>query len=170
MSEELLDGSRWFHIALVVWVAIAASRPLRPATRERTLRLLHLAYGSLVAVLATGHIVGVTIASQTGRLQTSTPPWALYGIGLVYLLPGLAIAGLAWRSRAELPVRRLLLADGFLVLAFIAVIESSALAVPAILNIVALRSQRPKPIRAVVVATCVAYAGMLVASFLLDGP
>lgn len=176
MVDELLNGSRWFQMGIVVGGLLIGGSLLGgervQSRREILLRRLHLFFAAVIALQAVGHMVAVTIRSNSGTLTTTTPLAGLYGIGLIYLLPSLALAVLVWRGSVENPVtkRRVVIADLFLAIALVVAIFPGPLAIPAILNVVALRRDTPKTMRVVSIATIVVYAAMFVASLFFGGP
>ena len=176
MVQELLNGSRWFQMGVVIGgLLIGASRigaSHRGSPRDQLLRRLHLFHAAVIGFQAAGHMVAVTIRSNSGTLTTTTSLAGLYGIGSIYLLPSLALGVLVWRGDIDDPARRrrVVLTDLFLAIALLVAIFPGPLAIPAILNIVALRFDTPKTMRLVVSATILVYAAMFVASFFLGGP
>lgn len=176
MIDELLNGSRWFQTGVVAGGLLIGASMLRAgrgqSPRETLLRRLHLFYAAVIALQAVGHMVAVTIRSNSGTLTTTTPLAGLYGIGLIYLLPSLALVAFVWRDNLDNPAskRRVMIVDLFLAVALLVAIFPGPLAIPAIFNIVALRRDTRKAARVVVTATIAVYAAMFVASFFFGGP
>jgi len=176
MVDELLNGSRWLQMGVLVGgLLIGASRLVgRPGESPRDLLLqrLHLLYAPVIALQGVGHIVAVNINAHRGTLETTTPLFVLDAVGAVYVLPSLWLGVLVWRGHVDTPVtkRRLVMTNSFLAVALLVAIFPGPLAILAFLNIAALRRDTAKTTRVVWVATAVAYAAMFVASFFVGGP
>jgi hypothetical protein len=173
--ELLLNAALWFPAALVLATAATAVQRARAAKRGTprriaTLAALHTCYGCVIGVMGTGHLVAVTIRAVQGTLAQGVT-WPLYPLGFALAIP----AALMVASAARLPAaeatqrRRLTVLDAWLALVLIALLTSAPLAIPALLNLVYLRSARPAVDRAVLMTTALTYLAMFVASLVLGG-
>ena len=174
MIELLLDATLWFPAALVIATALTAVQLFRAAKRGTsrrvaTLAALHIYYGCVIGVMGTGHLVAVTIRAVQGTLAEGVT-WPLYPLGFALAIPAALMMVGAARLRSEDTKPRWLAAlDLWLALLLIALLTSAPLAIPAILNLICLRSRRRAVERAVVMTTALVYLAMFVASLVLGG-
>lgn len=171
MTELLLDTMMWFRASLLLggfaiaacwWVAWTHQVP--PALT--TPSLLHVFYGCVIGMMGTGHIVAVTIKAAAGTLSPDVSPWFVYPLGAAVAVPGwlLVLSGTMLPSARVWPRRLLVIIDVWLVLLFVPLGPSAALAVPAALSLVWWFSRKEGIRRAAVVSSVLVYAAMLVAS------
>jgi hypothetical protein len=175
MIELLLNAALWFPAALVIATAVTALQMARAAKRGvprrlATLAALHTYYGFVIGVMGTGHLVAVTIRAVQGTLAQGVT-WPLYPLGFALAIPAALMVASAARLPEAEPThrRRLTVLDACLGLFLIALLTSAPLAIPAILNLLYLRSTRPAVDRAVVMTSALTYLAMFVASLVLGG-
>lgn len=171
MTGVLLDTIVWFRASLLLGAVAVAACWLRARTHQVppaliTPSLLHVFYGCIIGMMGTGHLVAVTIKAAAGHLSPGVSPWFVYPLGAAVAVPGwlLVLSGAMLPSARAWPRRLLVILDGWLVLLFVPLGPSAALAVPAALSLLWLFSRKEGIRRAAVVSSVLVYAAMLVAS------
>ena len=181
MAERIiglvLDESNWLPVAMVVSVIMVAAEARRHRLqgvpqKSSTLCGLNLFYGSMLGIMASGHLLAVTVTVVQGTLQRS--PWFLYPIGLALALPAwwLAVAGGRLRGTHGPASRTAVALNAWLGIGLIAIgPQNWPLAAPSVLNIAYRFHVRPSAGLAIVSVVGVGYlalfAGALV--FLASG-
>ena len=101
LLQELTNESRWIAPALLVAVLAASSlsRTLRDAPRTRVQVAMDALAGTLIGVLAFGHILAVTVESAQGTLDGA--PTLLYGIGFALAVPSALLVAHARVARRD---------------------------------------------------------------------
>ena len=165
ITEIILTEGNWMPAAMAIaFIAVAAR--LRTdwrtvPTRLRTLRALTLFYGVMIGIMASGHLIAVSIKAAQGTLQGS--PWFLYTLGLSLTVPAWWLAAESLRGGIEDPsgVRRTVGLNGWLCVALMAIgLHNWPIAAPAVLNI-AYRFQTQRAVgMAIVIAAGVGYAAL----------
>jgi hypothetical protein len=155
MIELLKNEVLWFPSAIGIALAVVAIQVVRyrrlGADRRATItRALNTFYGCVIGIMGSGHILVVTIRALDGTLSHGVR-WFLYPLGLILAVPG-------WLLVASSTPRRLTLLNAWLAIALIAQGASAPLAVPAILNLLYLRSTNPWVERAVVAVSVLLYS------------
>jgi hypothetical protein len=168
MIELLKRESLWFPAAIAIgFVAVSVSIIHHHRTgaprRTTTTRALNLFYGCMIGIMASGHLLVVTIRAFDGTLEQGVR-WFLYPLGLILAVP-------AWLLVASSSRRHLTVFNAWLVVAFAAMGSSAPLAVPGVLNLIYLHSTRPWVGRIVVALAGLLYATLLVLAirFALSG-
>jgi hypothetical protein len=172
MLDLLLSGSRWFQLALPC-ALVATAQSLRPKTPvvgvlERASTACNRFYGTVMAVMATGHMVAVTLSHHQQSLTAGASLPFLYAVGLVLFVPATWLAVIAGRLDDQIDERRrrsALVLNALLAAILVASVTSAPLAVPAILNVVLLRRPSRRAMRWCLTATAAAYLAMFTASF-----
>jgi len=89
LTALILQQSVWLPVSMVLSACIVILARLRVsrlnATRSELARMLNLFYGSLIGIMAIGHLSAVSIKLANGTLRGSVP--VLYAIGLALLIP-----------------------------------------------------------------------------------
>jgi len=159
----VLDEANWMPFAMVVSViavAVIVRRCRRQGVPQRasTQCGLDLFYGSMLGIMASGHLLAVTVKGVQGLLEGS--PWFLYSFGLALALPAwwLVVAGGRLRS-TQGPTRRTPLAlNAWLGMMLMALgLQNWPLAVPSVLNIAYRFHVRPATGLALVTVASVGY-------------
>lgn len=170
MLDLLLSGSRWFQLALLC-ALVATAKFLRPkgsfvGGREPTLSACNRFYGTVMAVMATGHLFAVTLLRSRGALSSGASLPLLYAVGVVLLVPAAWLAAVAPRlgDEADGSRRPALVLNALLAVVLVASVGSAPLAVPAMLNVVLLRKPGRRALCWGVAASGAAYLAMFVAS------
>jgi hypothetical protein len=158
MIELLKIELLWFPFAITIAFAMVAVLVVRyrrrgAARRATITRALNVCYGCVIGIMGSGHILVVTIKALEGTL-TDGVRWFLYPLGLVLAVP-------AWLLVASSTPRRLTLFNAWLAVALIAQGASAPLAVPAVLNLIYLRSEKPWVERVVVALSVLLYSVLL---------
>ena len=147
---------------------IAAAARLRTdrhtvPNRLGVLRALTLFYGVMIGIMASGHLIAVSIIAARGTLQGS--PWFLYPLGLALAVPAWWLAAEALRGGLEDPrgLRRTVGLNGWLSIALMAIgLHNWPIAAPAVLNI-AYRFQTQRAVgAAIVIVAGVGYVALFV--------
>lgn len=162
ITEIILTESNWMPAAMAL-AFIAVAVRLRAdgravQARLRILRALTLFYGVMIGVMASGHLIAVSIKAAQGTLQGS--PWFLYTLGLSLAVPAWWLAAEALRAGLEdsRGLRRTVGLNGWLGLALMIIGPHNwPIAAPAVLNI-AYRFQTHRAIgTAIVIVAGVGY-------------
>lgn len=165
MAELILTEQYWMPVAMVI-AFIAVGTRLRTdwsaaSTRLRSLRALTLFYGVMIGIMASGHLIAVSIKAAQGTLQGS--PWFLYTLGFSLAVPAWWLAAEALRAGLEDPLglRRTVGLNGWLGLALMVIGPHNwPIAAPAVLNI-AYRFQTQRAVgMAIVIVAGVGYAAL----------
>ena len=97
IAELILTERNWMPAAMAIaFIAVAARLRTDRHTvpnRLRTLRALTLFYGVMIGIMASGHLIAVSIKAAQGTLQGS--PWFLYTLGLALAVPAWWLACVA---------------------------------------------------------------------------
>lgn len=175
MIDLLLNAALWFPAAIAIATAATATLVRRHARRGVARRVtilcaLNLFYGCVVGIMASGHLVAVTIRAVEGTLSQGLT-WFLYPLGLVLAIPAWWLAGSVGRlSRREAATRRrVLVLNLWLAIAFAALGPSAPLALPAALNVGYQLTSRPGAQRAIPIVAAAIYLVMFVISLVLGG-
>ena len=140
ITEIILTEGNWMPAAMAIaFIAVAAG--LRAdqntaSTKLRILRALTLFYGVMIGIMASGHLIAVSIKAAHGTLQGS--PWFLYTLGLSLAVPAWWLAAEARSGGLEDPggLRRTVGLNGWLGVALMAIGPHNwPIAAPAALNI-----------------------------------
>ena len=165
LTEIILTESNWMPAAMALaFIAVAvrlrADGRAVPA-RLRILRALTLFYGVMIGIMASGHLIAVSIKAAQGTLQGS--PWFLYTLGLSLAVPAWWLAAEALRTGLEdsRGSRRTVGLNGWLGLALMVIGPHNwPIAAPAVLNI-AYRFQTHRVFAvAIVIVAGVGYAAL----------
>ena len=165
VTQVILTESNWMPAAMAL-AFIAVAVRLRVDWRAvpaglRILRALTLFYGVMIGIMASGHLIAVSIKAAQGTLQGS--PWFLYTLGLSLAVPAWWLAAEAVRARLEdsRGLRRTVGLNGWLGLALMVIGPHNwPIAAPAVLNI-AYRFQTHRAIgTAIVIVAGVGYAAL----------
>ena len=165
ITEIILTEGNWMPAAMAVaFIAVAAR--LRAdrhtaSTRLGSLRALTLFYGVMIGIMASGHLIAVSIKAAQGTLQGS--PWFLYTLGLALAVPAWWLAAEARRAGLEdqRGLRRTVGINTWLGLALMAIGPHNwPIAAPAALNIACRFQTRPAVGMAIVIAAGVGYAAL----------
>lgn len=177
IANLILDESKWFvtslGIALGVTILWAARLQERPRlNRRNVLAAMNLSYACVIGMMASGHLLAVSVKVAQGSLSGS--PWLLYPLGLVLLTPAVLLLTNLKRARAgELrATRRVTFLNIWLAVALVVLgIRNFVLAIPAILNVCFLHFPRRKAAIAIAAIAMLVYVGLFVGSlsFLLRG-
>jgi len=173
LTALILQESNWLPLSMVLAACIAMLarlRTMRPnATRSELARMLNLFYGSLIGIMAIGHLSAVSIKLANGTLRGSVP--VLYTIGLALFIPAwwLVFTSLRDLDRYHRSIIGLNAALGVSLLAI--GVANIPLAVPAFLNIAYQRHTTPSVGLRLVRFTLLLYSALFVggAIFLASG-
>ena len=165
ITEIILTESNWMPAAMAVaFIAVAARLRADRHTasnRLRTLRALTLFYGVMIGIMASGHLIAVSIKAAQGTLQGS--PWFLYTLGLSLAVPAWWLVAEALRTGLDDPsgLRRTVGLNAWLCVVLMAIGPHNwPIAAPAALNI-AYRFQTQRAVgMAIVIAAGVGYAAL----------
>ena len=171
IAELILTERNWMPAAMAIaFIAVAARLRTDRHTvpnRLRTLRALTLFYGVMIGIMASGHLIAVSIKAAQGTLQGS--PWFLYTLGLALAVPAWWLACVALLAGLEDPrgLRRTVGLNGWLSLALMAIGPHNwPIAAPAVLNI-AYRFQTQRAVGTVIViAVGVGYVALFAGALL----
>ena len=181
MTERIiglvLDESHWLPLTMVVSAIVVVAQARRHRLqgvprKSSTLCGLNLFYGSMLGIMASGHILAVTVTAVQGTLQRS--PWFLYPLGLALALPAwwLVVAGGRLRG-AQGPTSRTAMAlNAWLGIGLMAIgPQNWPLAAPSVLNIAYRFQVRPAVRLAIVSVVGVGYLALLAGAlvFLASG-
>jgi len=173
LIESILADGHWLALAMVVGAGAVALRVFRrPGVGQRPANVaLDTFYGCMIGVMASGHLLAVTVKMLLGSLEGS--PWLLYPLGLVLLVPSIGlVAGAAGDGQSLALWRRPVALNLWLGISLLAMgLHNWILAAPAALNLAYRFSPRPGVARAVLVAILVGYTALFVGSlvFLASG-
>lgn len=165
ITEIILTEQYWMPAAMgIAFIAVAARvRADRhtASTRLRSFRALTLFYGVMIGIMASGHLIAVSLKAAQGTLQGS--PWFLYTLGLSLAVPAWVLAAMALRAGLEDPhgLRRMVGINTWLGLALMIFGPHNwPIAAPAALNI-AYRFQSHRAVgMAIVIVAGVGYAAL----------
>ena len=141
LTELILAESKWIASAIALALAVVAVR-FRPRQRsglsQRVLVLwaMNRFYAGMIAILAFGHLLAVTLKLFQGTLDGSR--LYFYGIGIALALPSwwLTVRLSAYILDEQRHRRAMLALNGFLILSLLVVgPQNWPLALPAVLNI-----------------------------------
>jgi hypothetical protein len=170
MLEFLLSGSRWFQLALLC-ALVPTVRDLSrgakvPASLELAPSVCNRFYGIVMAIMATGHMLAVTVLHHQGSLTSGASLPFLYAVGVVMLGPATLLVAIAGRLQGEddRTRRQALALNVLLAIVLVASVASAPLAVPAVLNIFLLRKPSRRAARWAVAGSAMAYLAMFIAS------
>jgi hypothetical protein len=89
LEKLVLQESNWLLLSMVLSAGIVAASRLRSIVHavpgSDIVRMLNLFYGSLIGIMAIGHLSAVSIKMANGTLRGSVP--VLYAIGLALFIP-----------------------------------------------------------------------------------
>ena len=171
IAELIVTERHWMPAAMAVAFIAAAAR-LRTdrhtvPNRLGVLRALTLFYGVMIGIMASGHLIAVSIKAGQGTLQGS--PWFLYSLGLALAVPAWWLAAVALRRGLEdqAALRRTVGLNGWLSFALMALgLHNWPIAAPAILNI-AYRFQTQRAVgTAIVIVAGVGYVALFAGALL----
>ena len=155
ITEIILTESNWMPAAMAIaFIAVAARLRADRHTasaRLRSLRALTLFYGVMIGIMASGHLIAVSLKAAQGTLQGS--PWFLCTLGLSLAVPAWWLATEALRGGLDEPssLRGTVGLNGWLGLVLMAIgTHNWPLAAPAVLNI-AYRFQTQRAVGTVIV-------------------
>ena len=165
ITEIILTEGNWMPAAMTVaFIAVAARVRADGHTvpaRLGILRALTLFYGVMIGIMASGHLIAVSIKAAQGTLQGA--PWFLYILGLSLAVPAwwLAAEALGTGLEDSRGLRRTVGINGWLGLALMIIgTHNWPIAAPAVLNI-AYRFQTHRAIStAIVILTGVGYIAL----------
>ena len=160
LAELVLEEANWFPFAITL-TALGAALWFW-LRRGSVGRALHLFYGSLIGVLAGGHLLAVTVKLAHGTLEGSAA--LLYTMGVLFAVPAVWLAASA--AGGELSKRRAVALNGSLAGVLLAFSPASApLVLPAALNVAqACIDARGRTRLAIAAASLLVYAGLFVGS------
>lgn len=164
----VVDESKWLAFALVLSAATVGARLLRgtrPPAHLALLGAMNLFYALVIGIMASGHLLAVTVKLAQGTLRGS--PWVLYPFGLALAVPAAWLAQRSLRPATEGAWRRrTALLNGSLALVLLALgLHNAPLAVPALLNVAYLFHTRRAVGWTILVATSLVNLGLLVGAF-----
>ncbi len=168
--ELILDESKWLPLALAASIGTVsvrlAKRRRGGVSRTAIGNVMHIAYGCMLGVMGTGHLLAVTVRSLGAEpLQSSL--WILYPIGAVLAVPGWWLVKHAWRTEPSklvegktAPALNVFLAGSLVGLGP----HNLPLAFPALLNLGYRFLSRPILRWTVVALAVIVYSGLLAGS------
>lgn len=141
IADLVVDESNWLAFAMplalvVVALLVARKRRLGASRRHEFLWALQAYYGCLIGVMASGHLLAVSVKLARGTLEGS--PLYLFAIGVALALPAwwLLAAAASLPGNEEPAKRRMLALDVWLgVLLMVLGLHNWPLAAPAALAI-----------------------------------
>ena len=176
ITEIILTEGNWMPAAMAIaFIAVAARLRVDRHTVPNgptILRALALFYGVMIGIMASGHLIAVSIKAVQGTLQGS--PWFLYTLGLSLAVPAWWLAAEARRGGLEDPggLRRTVGLNGWLGVALMAIGPHNwPIAAPAALNI-AYRFQNRRAVgMAIAIVAGVGYVALFAGAlaFMMSG-
>jgi hypothetical protein len=142
MLELVMTEMLWFPTAIVAGgiaaILLFARQSARGVDRRlRIARAMSLWYGCVIGIMASGHLLVVTLRAIDGSLSQGVR-WFLYPLGLVLAIPACFLVA----TVRDASPRRMVLCNAWLMLTLIPMGPSATLAVPAVLNLVYLLGRR----------------------------
>ena len=176
ITEIILTEGNWMPAAMTIaFIGVAArlrADRYTASTGLRSFRALTRFYGVLIGIMASGHLIAVSLKAAQGTLQGS--PWFLYTLGLSLAVPAWWLAAEAGRAGLEDPggLRRTVGLNGWLGLALMVIGPHNwPIAAPAALNI-AYRFQTHRAVAiAIVIVAGAGYAALFAGAlmFMVSG-
>lgn len=166
--SSLVNESRWIFPAacLATGVAFWSAAPFRSPDRSRITGALSLVSAILIATLAVGHQLAVTLKWLNGSLTGSLV--FFYGIGIVLGLPAFLLLARAWPvARGTAPnAPRLMALNGAVVASLLVTGPLNLpLAIPALLTMAYIKHRRPSVGWMLLAGVALVFVFLLVGSF-----
>ena len=139
------------------------ARRLDPSPHARTQALLDAVYGTVIGIMASAHLLAVSIVAARSELSAS--PWLVFPLGIALAVPAWWLVAETFSTAGR--VRRSPWLNGWLFVALLALgLTNWPLAAPAALNLAHTLQRRRAIGRALVALAALFYLGLAVGGVL----
>jgi hypothetical protein len=173
MAAFIVGEGNWLPLAMVIALLAAGFVYLRASpvpNRARTLAIMNVYVGVMLAVMGAGHLLAVTVKLLDGTLRGA--PLLLYAIGVAIMVPAALIIVHTSQALAGSSARTTMRLHGWMAATLMVLgLINTPLAIPALLSIAyAAHSRRATGI-AIVAGFALVNAGLLIGGlmFMLSG-